>query len=265
MTENVLPGYEFIASERIGDTLLLTLNRPDRLNSVHGPMQVELASIFVDANRDPDSRAIVLTGAGKAFCAGGDVQTMEQGEDWDEGTDQAGALIHSRARALVYTILDVEKPLISMVNGAAVGLGATLALLCDVVVASDRARIGDRHVPVGLVAGDGAQVIWPLLIGINRAKELLMTGDLVQGEALISMGLANHLVPEAELRTFTLDLASRLAALPTYATRATKQMLNAQLRHQATLSLDLGLAWEHLSEQDPEHREAAAAWMQRRR
>jgi enoyl-CoA hydratase len=264
MADNVLGGYEFILSERAGDVLLLTLNRPDRLNAVHGPMQVELERVFRDADRDRGSKAIVLTGAGRAFCAGGDVQTMEKGPDWDEGTDTHSAQIHSRARNLVYAMLDMEKPLVAMVNGAAVGLGATLALLADVVVASNRARIGDRHVSVGLVAGDGAQMIWPMLIGMNRAKEFLMTGDLVEGENLVRTGLVNHLVPEDELRTFTLSLAERLAAQPAYACRATKQLLNAQIRHQASISLDLGLAWEHLAEQMPEHVEAARAWTEGR-
>ena len=128
-------------------------------------------------------------------------------------------------------MLDLEKPLAGKINGASVGLGATIALLCDVVVVTEATRIGDRHVNVGLIAGDGGAVIWPWLVGINRAKELLMTGELVQGDDLLRMGIANHVVPAEDLDQFCLDKARQLAGMAPYASRATKQTLTRSSRN----------------------------------
>ena len=151
-----------------------------------------------------------------------------------------------------------------MVNGVAVGLGASIALLCDIVVASERARIGDRHVNVGLVAGDGGALIWPLLVGINKAKELLMLGDLVEGADLERLGVVNHLVSEDELEGFTMELAQRMAAMPPYAVKATKITINTLLRDKLSSVMDLGLAYEHYSAKMADHREATRAWTKKR-
>jgi enoyl-CoA hydratase len=260
---SVFPEYQHILSAREGDVLVLTLNRPDRLNAVHGGLHTELSRIFRQANLDVESRAIVITGAGRAFCAGGDVQGMAASE---QGSNlvRRFAEVRGEAQEIVLGMLDCEKPIISMVNGAAVGLGATVALLADVVVASDRARIGDRHVNVGLVAGDGGAVIWPLIVGVNRAKELLMTGDLIEGEALLRLGIVNHLVPHDELEKFTMALAHRLAAQPPYAMKATKATINKLIKQNAELVLDQGLAYEWLSMRMEDHHEAATAFVEKR-
>ena len=150
------------------------------------------------------------------------------------------------------------------VNGPAIGLGATLALMCDIVVASPRARIGDRHVNIGLVAGDGGALIWPLLVGINKAKELLMLGDLVEGEDLERLGIVNHLVPEDELEARSMELAQRLAAMPPYAVKATKLTVNTLMRDKLSSVFDLGLAYEHYSAKMADHREATSAWAEKR-
>ncbi|MEE9276939.1 MAG: enoyl-CoA hydratase/isomerase family protein [Dehalococcoidia bacterium] len=256
-------GYQFIQAEMDDDVLVLTLNRPERLNAVHGPLHTELSKIFRDVNRDTDAKAVVLTGAGRAFCAGGDVQGMSERGAGSISTERY-AEVRGEAVEIVNSILDLEKPLIAKVNGAAVGLGATIALLCDVVVASDKARIGDRHVNVGLVAGDGGALIWPLLVGVNKAKELLMTGDLIQGDELRQLGIANHVVPQDELDSFTMDLAKRLAGMAPYACRASKVAINKIVKQRAELVMDIGLSWEWLSMQKADHHEAATAWVEKR-
>lgn len=255
--------YEFIEVTREDDLLILTLNRPERLNAVHGPLHSELSQIFRDANKDDESKAVVLTGAGRAFCAGGDVQAMSEAGA-DSISQERYAEVRGEASEIVYSILDLEKPLVCLVNGAAVGLGATIALLCDVVVASDRARIGDRHVNVGLVAGDGGALIWPFLVGVNKAKELLMTGDLIEGEELARLGIANHVVPADELEAFGKGLAKRLGAMSPYACRASKMAINKIIKQRAELVVDIGLSWEWLSMQKADHREAATAWTEKR-
>ena len=254
-----LSSYAHIEFRRDGDVLVMTLNRPERLNAIHPPLRHEIVRAFQELD-DDESRAVVITGAGRAFCAGGDVQRMN--EEGGTGTRERFAQV--RTGEILRAQLDLEKPSIAMVNGAAIGLGASIALLCDVVVASDAARIGDRHVNVGLVAGDGGALIWPLLVGINKAKELLMLGDLVEGADLERLGVVNHLVSAAELEGFTMELAQRMAAMPPYAVKATKITINTLLRDKLSSVMDLGLAYEHYSAKMADHREATSAWTQKR-
>ena len=256
-------GYEHILAERNGNILTLALNRPDRMNTVNGRMHTELSKIFREVNADNDAWAVILTGAGRAFCAGGDVGRMASSESGSI-TERREAEVRGEAQEIVHSMLDLEKPLVGKINGVAVGLGATIALLCDVVVASDRARIGDRHVNVGLVAGDGGAVIWPWLVGINKAKELLMTGELIQGDDLLRLGIANHVVDADNLDQFCLDKARQLAGMAPYAARATKQTLNKILKRQAEEVLDIGLGWEWLSMRQDDHHEAATAFLEKR-
>jgi enoyl-CoA hydratase len=256
-------GYEHILAERDGNILTLTLNRPDRMNAVNGRLHTELSTIFREVNRDNEAWAVILTGAGRAFCAGGDIGGMASSES-GSNLEHRVAEVRGEAQEIVYSILDLEKPLVGKINGAAVGLGATVALLCDVVVASVKARIGDRHVNVGLVAGDGGAVIWPWLVGINKAKELLMTGELIQGDDLARLGIVNHLVDSEELDAFCLTKARELAGMAPYAARATKQTLNKILKKQAEEVMDVGLAWEWLSMRQDDHREATSAFVEKR-
>ena len=255
--------YETIRAEQEDDILILTLNRPERLNAVNGQMHAELAHIFLDVDLDQDSNVVVITGEGRAFCAGGDVSGMTS----ESGSNliREGVRVRGEAHQLVEGLLAIEKPVISMINGPAVGLGATIALLCDVIVAAADARLGDTHVNVGLVAGDGGAVIWPLLIGVARAKEYLMTGKLITGTEAAAMGLVNHAVPREELRGFTMTLARQLADQMPYAVRATKVAVNRMLRRQVLEMMDACLAWEDLSMGMADHREAAAAFMEKRR
>jgi enoyl-CoA hydratase len=254
-----LSSYEHIAFHREGDVLVMTLNRPERLNAIHPPMRHEIVRAFKELD-DDESRAVIITGAGRAFCAGGDVQRMDK----QGGSSTREKFAQVRTGEIPRAQLDLEKPSIAMVNGVAVGLGASIALMCDVVVASETARIGDRHVNVGLVAGDGGALIWPLLVGINKAKELLMLGDLVEGADLERLGIVNHLVPTEKLEPFTMELAQRLAAMPPYAVKATKITVNTLLRDKLSSVLDLGLGYEHYSAKMADHREATSAWTEKR-
>ena len=168
------------------------------------------------------------------------------------------------ARRLINNLLGVEQPLIAAVNGDAVGLGATVALFCDVIYMAETARIGDPHVRVGLVAGDGGAVIWPLLVGPARAKEMLLTGDLLSAKDAERMGLVNRVVPADQLMPTAMALAARLAKGPTKALRWTKLAVNKWLREQVNLVLDtsLGLEWVSMGLQD--HQEAVRAFLEKR-
>ena len=238
-----------------------TLNRPDALNAVTRQMHKELESLFGQLGEDRDVRAIVLTGAGRAFCAGGDVKEMGGDDDPD---DRPAGIFDSGARQLVTNLLSIQQPIIAAVNGVAVGLGATLALLCDVVFMAESARIGDTHVSIGLVPGDGGAVIWPLLVGPARAKEYLMTGDLIPAPEAERIGLVNHVVADDKVLEDALAFAGRLADGPTMAIRFTKLAIQRTILQQALSSMDVGLALETITGTSHDYTEATTAWAEKR-
>jgi enoyl-CoA hydratase len=219
---------------------LVTLDRPDRRNAVNDAMHHGLELVFRELSYHPDVRAIVLTGAGESFCAGGDVK------------DYGGApspLERMRGRDLTWSMARCEAPLLSAVNGAARGLGATIALMCDICYMADTASIGDVHTQYGLPAGDGGQVIWPLLVGPNLAKEYLMRGVAIDAREAERIGLVNRVFPTAELLDRTLACAREIAARPPAGVRWTKLAVNKMLVDQLNLNLELGLASEFLAAQ----------------
>ena len=253
--------FEHLALERADDVLLVTLNRPDKLNALHPPMHAELVELLQTVDHD-SSQVVVLTGAGRGFCAGGDVSTMPGAEGAETRRESELYLV---SRPLVQALLSVEKPLIAMVNGPASGLGATIALFCDIVIASEAAHFSDSHVAVGLVAGDGGAVVWPLLIGVARAKEYLLTGQRMSAAEAERLGLVNHVVPPDDLRDQTLALAEKIAAHPTFAVRATKAAINRHLRQSFESAMDLGGAWQLISLKSDEHKAAVRAFAERKK
>jgi enoyl-CoA hydratase len=253
-------GYEQLLIERRGAVLRVTLNAPDKLNAIDIAMESELLRLFQDLRRDRATRVVVLTGAGRAFSAGGDLQ---------HNLRLLGDLAMIRqefdlARRFVNTLLDVEQLLIARIHGDAVGLGATLALLCDLTVMAETARIGDPHVRVGLVAGDGGAVAWPLLVGYARARRYLLGGELIGAGEAERIGLVSHCVAPAELDATVERWAERWAQGPRHALQGTKATLNLGLKAQATQVLDAGLAYEMVSLQASDHREAIEAFIAKR-
>jgi enoyl-CoA hydratase len=236
---------------------IVTLSRPEVHNAINYQMHVALENIFRELGVDRDVGAIVITGEGKSFCAGGDVKGF--GIPDERPIDQLRG-----TRYLVQEMVNCEAPIISAVNGTAAGLGATIALLSDVIYMADTAKIGDTHVKMGLVCGDGGAVIWPLLIGPHRAKELMMAAKLVQGPEAEKMGLVNHCVPHAELMTHAMAYANEVANLPIAAVRWTKMAVNQMLKQQINLALDFGVAAEHLSAHTQDMKEAVSAFAERR-
>lgn len=249
--------YNYIKAERHGKVLKLSLNRPENLNAVNSDLHTELADIFSDVNRDKEAYSVLLTGEGRAFSAGGDVKGMQDTDrDWNQTTWEAKKIIND--------LLNLEQPIISAINGAAVGLGATIALFCDVIFASDKAKIGDPHVKVGITAGDGGAVIWPLLCGIARAKEMLMTGDLLSAGDAYRLGLVNHVVPHEELMNKAMAFAERMANGPAYAIRSTKISVNKMVKSMVNLILETSLAFEGHSFRTADHQEAVRAFLEKR-
>ena len=253
--------YECFRASYQGRVLTLTMNRPDDLNAVNKDMHDELGTVFYDAQMDDDADVIVLTGAGRAFSAGGDMAMMKRVAD---GSDEPMLRLVD-AKRIVFSLLDLEKPIIAAVNGHAMGLGATLALLCDTIFMSSKAKIGDPHVKVGVVAGDGGCVIWPQLIGYARAKEYLMTGDPINAETAERMGLVNHVTAPEQTLEMAQAFAQRLADGPSAAIRWTKVSANIGLKQLAHSIMDTSLAYEWLTFQTGnDHREAVTAFLEKR-
>ena len=253
--------YKRLKFERRGRILTVTMNRPEVLNAIETVLHEELGRVFYDVADDPEADVIVLTGAGKAFSAGGDINWMQEMID-DKAKWERTRI---EAKKIVFGLLDCEKPVIARVNGAAMGLGTTIALFCDVIFATETAKIADPHVAVGLVAGDGGAVIWPQLIGYARAKEYVMTGDILTGAEAALIGLINHAVPESELDSRVYGFAERIAAGATQAIRYSKTAVNIGLRQLAHSIMDASIAYETVTNATADHQEAVTAFREKRK
>lgn len=253
--------YQFLKVGRKGRVLEITLNRPEKLNAFDEQGHREVSRIFVDAAEDPGSDVIVLTGAGRAFSAGGNLDYMQQLRD-------EPSLMHRtvrEAKRIVFSLLDCDKPILCKVNGDAVGLGATLALFSDVVFAVDTARFSDPHNNVALIAGDGGAVIWPQLVGYARAKHFLFTGEALAAKDAQAMGLIHAAVPAASIDAEVERYVERLLAMPLASIRWTKQTMNIGLKQLAHSMMDAGMAYEAIAGQTADHAEAIAAFREKRK
>lgn len=256
-----LPQFETIELSRKWRRLTITMNRPEVLNAFGGPMHGEFVAALEFAATDPGSDVVVITGAGRAFSAGGDIDAMQHFVDNPD--EFAGEV--DMAKRLIFALLDIEKPVIARINGAAVGLGATIALFCDVTFAVDTAKIGDPHVAIGLVAGDGGAVIWPQLVGLHRAKEFLMTGELLTAKRAADMGLVNHVLPKKGLDSAVDGFCELLLVGAQPAIRGTKAILNIELRRVAEAVLGPGLEREAETLRSAEHRARVAEFARKAR
>jgi enoyl-CoA hydratase len=252
--------YERFEFARDGRILTATIAAPGPVNGVDARLHDELARVFTDLQHDAGSDLIVLTGKGRAFCAGGDFDWFKE----QIAEPNRFRAIGWDAKRIVTSLLDIEKPVICRMNGAAAGLGATIALLCDVIVADERALIGDPHVKVGLVAGDGGAVIWPQLIGFARAKELLMTGELLSAARAAEIGLINHAVPGDQLDAKVAEVAGKILGNPRWAVRWTKTVANIPLKSLVAGMMDASVAYEMMSNAAADRAEAVAAFIEKR-
>ncbi|CAM3129813.1 enoyl-CoA hydratase/isomerase family protein [Mycobacterium colombiense] len=228
-----------------GPIRTVTLNRPEALNAADADMHRRLSQIWVELADDPQARAVVLTGAGRAFSAGGDFDFMRSYRD-----PECRWRVMEEARRIVTEMLHFPLPVVAAVNGPAVGLGSTLAALSDLVLVADNAFLADPHVMVGLVAGDGGAATLPAHMSLLHAKEFLFLGDRIEAQRAVAMGLANRVVPAADLSAEAHKLAARLARLPQHALRDTKRALNQSLELAMASSRNYGLAAERYSMTD---------------
>lgn len=257
----MLGNYETLKFERQGNVLNVILNNPEKLNAFNETAHRELSRVFNDVAEDAESEIVVLTGAGRAFSAGGDLDYMQELRD-------NKALWYStirEAKRIVFSLLDCEKPVICKVNGDAIGLGTTLAVLCDVTFATEDAKLGDPHNKVGLIAGDGGAIMWPQLIGYQRARHYLFTGQNLTGKEAAEMGLIYAALPGGELDAAVDAYVVKLQRLPLQSVRWTKQTVNIGLKQLAHSMMDAGMAYEAIAAQTDDHGEAIASFREKRR
>jgi enoyl-CoA hydratase len=241
----------------------VTFNRPDRRNAIATDVHAELEELWLDLARDSDVRVIILTGAGTVFSAGGNIKQMAAIHGTPEGYLTALHALSAGPR-LLNNLLSIEQPIIAALNGDAIGLGATIALFCDIVVMNETAMIGDTHVRVGLSAGDGGGVVWPMLIGMAKAKEMLMRGRLINGTEAERINLINYAVPADQVMAKAMEIAQDLNSLPPIAVRFSKRPMNQILKQQFNLAMDSSIAYEMMSMLSADHLEALKTVLEKR-
>ena len=222
--------YQHLLFEhRPNGVLLITINRPEVYNATNARLHRELAEVWDTVARDDATKSVVITGAGKAFSAGGDLDMVTGNLDDIAGVLRTG----EEARQIVYKLLDLDKPVISAINGVAVGAGLAVALTADISIMADTARFTDGHTRLGVASGDHAVMLWPLLCGMAKAKYYLLTSDFIDGPEAERIGLVSKCVPHAELLDHALSIADRLAAGSQQSLRWTKRALNHWYRSAA--------------------------------
>jgi enoyl-CoA hydratase len=252
--------YQQLAFSRHDNgVLLVTINRPDKYNAADEQLHGELARVWADVSTDPLTRVAVVTGAGKAFSAGGDLAMVER----MAGDHERVANMLGEMSDLVYNMVNCEKPIVSAINGVAVGAGLVVALLADISICADDARLGDGHVKLGVAAGDHAAIIWPLLAGMAKARYYLLTGEMLDGAEAERIGLVSMCRPRAEVLDEALRVAASLATGSQLAIRWTKRALNGWIRNAGPI-FDSSAAYEMLCFMGPDVIEGATALKEKR-
>ncbi|MGH9007539.1 MAG: enoyl-CoA hydratase/isomerase family protein [Acidimicrobiales bacterium] len=248
MSAYELPGELQVRAE--GPIRVITLNRPEQLNATNHVLHAGLAALFPQLDADTEARVAVLTGAGRAFSAGGDFSYIDE----LSRDPELRHLTLAHGRQIVTGMVRCRVPIIAAVNGPAVGLGCSLVALSDIVFMAESAHLADPHVAVGLVAADGGPVVWPLLISLQLAKEYALTGERIPAKRAAEIGLVNHVCPDDEVLDRAMACAERIARLPKGAVEDTKRIVNIQLERAVLAALDFALTAEDRSFSTPELR-----------
>ncbi|WP_030569445.1 enoyl-CoA hydratase/isomerase family protein [Streptomyces aureocirculatus] len=242
----------------------ITLNRPDVLNALTPTQRDHLITLLEGATTDPAVRAVVLTATGKGFCTGADLRGTGGTPPAERHAGDISRTLKQGAQRLITAVLDCEKPVLAAVNGTAAGLGAHLALACDLILAAESARFIEVFVRRGLVPDGGGAYLLPRLIGPQRAKELMFFGDALDATEAARLGLVNRVVPDADLEKTTRAWANRLAAAPTRALALTKQLVNASLESDRTTALAAEAAAQEINMTTADAQEGVQAFIERR-
>ncbi|HET6917058.1 MAG TPA: enoyl-CoA hydratase/isomerase family protein [Acidimicrobiales bacterium] len=253
-------NYERLVFERPeAGVLVITMNRPDHYNATDEKLHTELAKVWLDVSADPQTRVAVITGAGRAFSAGGDFEMIER---MVGSYDRVTYMITEMAD-MVYNVVNCEKPIISAINGPAVGAGLVIALSADISICAEDARLGDGHVRLGVAAGDHAAILWPLLVGMAKARYYLLTGEMLTGAEAERLGMVSLALPRDEVLPKALEVAGSLARGSVTAIRFTKKALNNWVKQAAPI-FEQSAAYEMLGFMGPDVVEGVAALKEKR-
>jgi 1,4-dihydroxy-2-naphthoyl-CoA synthase len=256
---------DFLRYEQSGAVVTLTMNDPERRNPLTGNTAVpEFLAAIERIERDTSVRAVILTGAGSAFCSGGDVRNMQRQSSGEVSGMEIRQEYRTGIQRLPLALFNLEVPVIAAVNGAAIGAGLDLACMCDVRIASDKARFAESFVKLGIIPGDGGAWLLTRLIGLSRAAEMAFTGDAIDAHQAEQWGLVSRVVPPDELMPAAQALAERIAANPGHAVRLAKRLLRESLHTRLDTLLEMAAAFQALSHQNADHREAVAAFLEKR-
>lgn len=240
---------------------VITLNRPDFKNAFSPEMITLWNRFLINAGTDDDVRVIIITGKGDTFCSGGDIREMADGKlrSWDMKN-----FLWAGVHRIVLTLEDLDKPVIAAINGAAMGAGMDMALMCDIRVCSDRARLAESYITLGLVPGDGGAYFLPRLVGVSKALELLFTGDVIGAEEALQLGLVSRVVPHERLMEEALALAERIASRSPLAIRMMKRAVYQAQTSTLRAHLDYISSQVALLSETSDHKEAARAFLEKR-
>jgi len=257
----------FLIVERFDNGVVsLTMNRPDELNALTEPSYFwEIADTFAEMEGDRGVRCIILTGSGKAFCAGGNVKDMRDKKNLFAGNaleirDKYASIVHLVPKAFS----ELSVPIIAAVNGPAIGAGCGIASMCDIRIASRKAKFAESFVKLGIIPGDGAAWVLPRILNLSKALELSLTGDILDAEQALACGLISHLVEEDELKSAARALADRVAANPPHALRMTKQLIRESMRTDLMALLNLSASYQSIAHMTDDHAEAISAFFEKR-
>lgn len=240
---------------------IITLNRPKAKNAFSTEMISLWQEYLEEAKKNDEIRVIIVTGKGDTFCSGGDIRDMAEGKlkSWD-----MKRFLWDGVHRIVLTLEDLDKPVIAAINGAAMGAGMDMAIMCDMRVCSDRAKLAESYIMMGLVPGDGGAYFLPRLTGVSRGLELLLTGDVIDPEEALRLGIVNRVVPHENLMEETMKLAAKIAARPPLAIRMMKRAVYQGQTSTLRAHLDYISSQISLLSETHDHMEAATAFLEKR-
>ena len=255
--------YDNIIFKKNSNIATITLNRPDSLNAIGGTMREDIIDAVQDVKTDKNIRTLVITGAGRAFCAGGNLKEMEKMSS-ETGQLERREFIRNTAHRIITEIQCLEKPVIACVNGPAIGAGCNIALACDLRIVSEKAKFGVSFINVGLVSDYGGLYFLPRLVGTAKALELYFTGDIIDSTEAEKIGMVNRVVPHEELERYTYELADKIAKKAPIALGMIKEILHKGLNMDLSTELDLEATAQSICLKTEDHIEGVKAFLEKR-
>lgn len=256
---------DFLIYEQDGPIVTLTMNEPEKRNPLTGNRAIpEFLAAIERIHNDPSVRCVILTGNGQSFCAGGDIRVMKRQASAEVSEMDIRHEYRTGIQRLTLNLFNLEVPIIAAINGHAIGAGLDLACMCDVRIASNEAKMASSFIKVGIIPGDGGAWLLPRIIGMSRAAEMMLTGDMIDAQQALSYGLISRVVPSHELLKTAQDLATRITQHASHGVRLTKRLLREGVRSPLETVLELSAVYQAVCHKTPDHAEAVNAFLEKR-